>query len=140
MPETAPQAAPNRPSPLDGLIRPFRLADLKFACFIFCLVPVQTLFAYNWLVLPQYVNRAFAGTWVGDRFETAISLNALLVFLLCPVVAALTVRTRVYSIPAPIPGSPARRRWLPPAGASSGGSACAPRGSPPAPRRPGSRS
>jgi dipeptide/tripeptide permease len=79
-------------------LRNHPLADLKFACFIFCLVPVQTLFAYNWLVLPQYVNRAFAGTWVGDRFETATSLNALLVFLLCPVVAALTIRTRVYSM------------------------------------------
>ena len=38
------------------------LSDLKFFAFIFILIPVQTLFAYNWLVLPQYVNRAFAGT------------------------------------------------------------------------------
>jgi MFS family permease len=72
------------------------LADPKFASFIFFLIPVQTLFAYNWLVLPQYVNRAFAGTWVGARFEAATSLNCLLIFLLCPVVAALTVRTKVY--------------------------------------------
>jgi dipeptide/tripeptide permease len=74
------------------------LADPKFACFIFFLVPVQTLFAYNWLVLPMYVNRAFAGTWVGARFEAASSLNALLIFILCPMVAALTTRTKVYSM------------------------------------------
>jgi MFS family permease len=85
-------------SGLGHWLRNHPLADLKFACFIFCLVPVQTLFAYNWLVLPQYVNRAFAGTWVGARFEAATSLNSLLIFLLCPVVAALTSRTRVYSM------------------------------------------
>jgi dipeptide/tripeptide permease len=77
-------------------LRQHPLADLKFACFIFCLVPVQTLFAYNWLVLPQYVNRAFAGTWVGARFEAATSLNAILIFILCPMVAAVTARAKVY--------------------------------------------
>jgi len=59
---------------------------------------VQTLFAYNWLVLPQYVNRAFAGSWVGARFETATNLNALLVFVLCPLVAAATARAKVYNM------------------------------------------
>jgi len=99
--EGAPPAG-ERPGPaglLAGLgrwLREHPLADLKFACFIFCLVPVQTLFAYNWLVLPQYVNRAFAGSWVGARFEAATSLNAILIFILCPMVAAVTARTRVY--------------------------------------------
>jgi MFS family permease len=79
-------------------LRSHPLADPKFACFIFCLVPVQTLFAYNWLVLPMYVNRAFAGTWVGARFEAAASLNSLLIFIICPIVAALTTRTKVYSM------------------------------------------
>ena len=98
-----PDGPARRPRPpagsLAGLghwLRNHPLADPKFACFIFCLVPVQTLFAYNWLVLPQYVNRAFAGTWVGARFEAATSLNSLLIFMLCPVVAALTARTKVY--------------------------------------------
>ena len=92
---------PASPGRLEGLGRWCRshpLSDPKFSCFIFCLIPVQTLFAYNWLVLPQYVNRAFAGSWVGARFEAATSLNAILIFLLCPVVAALTARTRVYSM------------------------------------------
>jgi len=74
------------------------IADKKFAYFIFCLIPVQTLFAYNWLVLPQYVNRAFAGSWVGARFEMATQLNSLLVFILCPIVAALTTRAKVYNM------------------------------------------
>ena len=37
------------------------LADLKFFFFIFALIPVQTLFTYNWLVLPEYISRAYAG-------------------------------------------------------------------------------
>jgi len=79
-------------------LRNHPLADAKFAFFIFCLIPVQTLFAYNWLVLPQYVNRAFAGTWVGARFETATNLNSLLIFILCPIVAALTTKVKVYNM------------------------------------------
>jgi proton-dependent oligopeptide transporter, POT family len=74
------------------------LADGKFSFFIFCLIPVQTLFAYNWLVLPQYVNRAFAGSWVGDRFEWFTNLNSLLIFILCPIVAAVTTQRKVYNM------------------------------------------
>ena len=37
------------------------LEDGKFAFFIFALIPVQTLFTYNWLILPQYLERAFEG-------------------------------------------------------------------------------
>jgi len=79
-------------------VRNHPIADKKFAYFIFCLIPVQTLFAYNWLVIPVYVNRAFAGTWVGARFEAATSLNSLLIFILCPMVAALTARAKVYNM------------------------------------------
>jgi MFS family permease len=97
-------AAKGQPAPegfLPGILHWLRnhpIADAKFAYFIFCLIPVQTLFAYNWLVLPQYVNRAFAGSWVGARFEMATQLNSLLIFILCPIVAALTSRVKVYNM------------------------------------------
>ena len=74
------------------------LADPKFSFFIFSLIPVQTLYTYNWLIMPQYVSRAFAGSWVGDRFEIAANLNPLLIFILCPIVAALFVRAKVYKM------------------------------------------
>jgi hypothetical protein len=74
------------------------LADPKFAFFIFSLIPAQTLFAYNWFILPQYVARAFAGTWAGNNFEMATSLNPLLIFILCPIVAALSTRAKVYNM------------------------------------------
>jgi len=74
------------------------LADPKFSFFIFSLIPIQTLFAYNWFILPQYVARAYQGGWVGNNFETATSLNPLLVFVLCPIVAALASRAKVYNM------------------------------------------
>ncbi|MBI4718600.1 MAG: MFS transporter [Planctomycetes bacterium] len=74
------------------------LADAKFAFFIFCLIPVQTLFAHNWLTLPMYVARVYRDSWIGDRFEFASNFNPLLIFVLVPIVAALTQKARVYQM------------------------------------------
>lgn len=74
------------------------LADGKFAFFIFALIPVQTLFAYNWLVLPKYVERAYQGTWLGKNFEVATNFNPLLIFILVPIVTALTMRKKIYTM------------------------------------------
>ena len=81
-----------------GWLKSHPLANVKFSFFIFCLIPVQTLFAYSWLVIPLYVARAFAGSTVGENFEVATNLNALLIFILCPVVAALSARVKVYNM------------------------------------------
>ncbi len=70
--------------------------DGRFVFFIFILIPVQTLFAHNWLTLPYYIDRAFGGTAVGDNFEFFSNLNPVLIFFLAPAVAAMTTRARVY--------------------------------------------
>lgn len=92
------KAAPKGPKSVLDWLRNHPLADLRFSYFIFCLIPVQTLFAHNWLTLPMYVERAFRGTWVGDRFELAVNLNPLLIFVLVPIVTALTQRRKVYDM------------------------------------------
>jgi POT family proton-dependent oligopeptide transporter len=110
------------------------LADAKFSFFIFCLIPVQTLFAHNWLTLPMYVARAYrpvsdapwellvgdvmplqfglaaqaaraAGNWsevlrlwIGENFEVATNFNPIMIFVLVPMVAALTQKRKVYSM------------------------------------------
>ncbi|MCG3136405.1 MAG: hypothetical protein HJJLKODD_00238 [Phycisphaerae bacterium] len=76
------------------------LTDAKFTFFIFCLIPVQTLFAYNWLVLPDYVERAYAYNWpwISKNFESATNINSLLIFILVPIVTALTTHKKVYSM------------------------------------------
>ncbi len=70
--------------------------DVRFVFFIFVLIPVQTLFAHNWLTLPYYIDRAFGGTTVGDNFEFFSNINPILIFFLAPAVAALTAKAKVY--------------------------------------------
>jgi proton-dependent oligopeptide transporter, POT family len=75
---------------------PFR--DKKFVFFIFVLIPVQTLFAHNWLTIPLYIDRAFAGTTVGANFEFFSNLNPIIIFFLAPLVAVLTARSNTYKM------------------------------------------
>jgi POT family proton-dependent oligopeptide transporter len=75
---------------------PFR--DGRFVFFIFILMPVQTLFAHNWLTIPYYLDRAFAGTSVSRYFEVFSNLNPILIFVLSPLIAALTSRHNVYKM------------------------------------------
>ncbi len=74
------------------------LSDGKFFFFIFALIPVQTLFTYNWLVLPQYLERAFEGGFVSDNFEIFANLNPILIFIAVPMVTALTYKKKVYNM------------------------------------------
>jgi MFS family permease len=73
------------------------LQDGKFAFFIFALIPVQTLFTYNWLVLPAYIQRAIPG-WLGENFELLANANPILIFIAVPIIAALTQKAKVYNL------------------------------------------
>jgi len=78
-------------------IKNFPLRDMRFLYFIFILIPVQTLFAHNWLTLPLYTSRAFDG-FVSDNFEFFVNLNPILIFILTPMVAALTTKRNTYNM------------------------------------------
>ena len=75
----------------------FPIRDSRFMFFIFVLIPVQTLFAHNWLTLPQYFSRAFTGV-VSENFDFFINLNPLFIFILTPMVAALTADKDTYKM------------------------------------------
>jgi proton-dependent oligopeptide transporter, POT family len=75
----------------------FPLKDMRFLYFIFVLIPVQTLFAHNWLTLPQYCSRAFTGV-VSDNFEFFVNLNPIMIFVLTPMIAALTLKRNPYKM------------------------------------------
>lgn len=75
-------------------LHPFR--DKRFSFFIFILIPVQTLFAHNWLTLPYYLDRAFSGSIVSEYFEVFSNINPLLIFFLAPIVAGLTAKANIY--------------------------------------------
>jgi len=78
-------------------LKNFPIRDLRFMFFIFILIPVQTLFAHNWLTLPVYYKRAFTGV-VADNFEFFTNFNPLLIFILTPMVAALTIKSNTYKM------------------------------------------
>lgn len=78
-------------------LKNFPLKDMRFLFFIFILIPVQTLFAHNWLTLPQYTSRAFDGI-VGNNFEFFVNLNPILIFILTPIVTALTLKQSTYKM------------------------------------------
>lgn len=78
-------------------IKNFPLKDLRFLFFIFILIFVQTLFAHNWLTLPLYTSRAFEG-FVSDNFEFFVNLNPILIFILAPMVTALTSKKDTYTM------------------------------------------
>jgi MFS family permease len=74
------------------------LANGKFAFFIFALMPVQTLFTYNWFILPQYIKRAYEGGWIGRYFEVMSNLNPPLIFVFVPIIAVFTLKRKVYNM------------------------------------------
>jgi POT family proton-dependent oligopeptide transporter len=78
-------------------LKNFPLKDMRFLYFIFILIPVQTLFAHNWLTLPQYTSRAFEG-FVSNNFEFFVNLNPILIFVLTPIVTAFTARKNTYKM------------------------------------------
>lgn len=75
----------------------FPISDARFIFFIFILIPVQTLFAHNWLTLPLYFERAFTGI-VSEDFEIFVNLNPILIFILAPMVTALTSKKNTYNM------------------------------------------
>lgn len=91
---------PKQPFSLLSWIKNHPLADPKFSFFIFSLIPVQTLFAHNWLTLPVYVNRGFRETWpwISKNFEKAVNFNPLLIFIMVPVVTEVTKKRNVYNM------------------------------------------
>ena len=78
-------------------LKNFPVRDARFMFFIFILIPVQTLFAHNWLTLPQYCSRAFTGV-VSDNYEFFVNFSPLLIFVLTPVVTALTSKKNTYTM------------------------------------------
>lgn len=109
--EPAGPPKPKAPFSFTAWVKGHPLTNPKFAFFIFALIPVQTLFTYNWFIIPQYVERCFKDLppiqvlgasipqdWIGKYFEIASNFNPLLVFIAVPIITALTYKRKVYSM------------------------------------------
>lgn len=72
--------------------------DVRFLFFIFMLLPVRTLFAHQWLTMPEYVLRSYPPA-VTDRMEWLVdSMNPMVIFLGVPTLTALTKRFHVLTM------------------------------------------
>ena len=88
-----------KPHSLLDRIKAHPLADIKFDFFIFILIPVQTLFAYQNILIPSYLERCYTQyPTISDNYETFSNLNPLIVFIAAPVIAALTAKQPVYKM------------------------------------------
>lgn len=85
--EAAPPARDRRP--IGERLRALPFLDARFIFFIFILLPVRTLFAHQFLTLPDYVMRCFP-EHVGARYEWFQGLNPLIIVIFVPLIAAFT--------------------------------------------------
>jgi dipeptide/tripeptide permease len=71
--------------------------DLRFIFFIFVLLPVRTLFAHQFLTLPDYVIRCFPEN-IGARYEWFQGLNPVIIVIFVPLIAALTRKVNIVNM------------------------------------------
>lgn len=77
----------------DGLF-----SNARFVFFIFMLLPVRTLFAHQWLTMPEYILRAYDST-VADNMERLVNwINPAIIFFGVPIATALTRKVNVYTM------------------------------------------
>jgi len=70
----------------------------RFIFFIFMLLPVRTLFAHQWLTMPQYILRAYDKP-VADKMEWLVNwINPAIIFFGVPIATALTRHINVYTM------------------------------------------
>ena len=78
-------------------LRALPFLDPRFIFFIFILLPVRTLFAHQWLTLPDYVMRCFPSA-VGARYEWFQGLNPAVIVIFVPLIAALTRKVNIITM------------------------------------------
>ena len=72
--------------------------DKRFLFFIFALLPVRTLFAHQWLTMPEYVLRSYPQD-VADRMEWLVdSINPIIIFFGVPTITAFTKKYHVLTM------------------------------------------
>lgn len=73
-------------------------SNTRFLFFIFMLLPVRTLFAHQWLTMPQYIMRAYDKD-VADHMEWLVNwINPGIIFFGVPLAVAFTRHINVYKM------------------------------------------
>lgn len=85
------------PKTLGEKIRSMMIFDGRFFFFIFALLPVRTLFAHQWLTIPDYIMRCFPAE-VGAKYEWFSALNPFIIVIFVPLIAAFTRKVNVITM------------------------------------------
>ncbi len=80
--------------PLLQRMKELPFLDARFIFFIFILLPVRTLFAHQFLTLPEYIFRAYPEA-VADKLEWFQGLNPLIIVIFVPLIAMFTRKVGV---------------------------------------------
>ena len=95
---TVDTTAPAGPAKTFGeKLRELPFLDARFMAFIFILLPVRTLFAHQWLTIPQYIMRCFPSE-VGAKYEWISALNPLIIVIFVPLIAASTRKVNIITM------------------------------------------
>ena len=78
-------------------IRELPFLDPHFMFFIFLLLPVRTIFAHDFLTMPDYIFREFPAE-VSAKFEWIHGLNPLIIVIFVPTIAAATRKVKIINM------------------------------------------
>jgi dipeptide/tripeptide permease len=78
-------------------LRSLPFLDSRFIFFIFVLLPVRTLFAHQWLTIPDYVIRCFPKA-IGARYEWFQGINPVVIVIGVPLIAAATRKVNIITM------------------------------------------
>jgi MFS family permease len=101
-PDIADAPRPGPAAPLGQRLKEFfgggPFSNPRFIFFIFMLLPVRTLFAHQWLTMPQYILRSYP-QGVADKMEWLVNwINPAIIFVGVPLATALTRHINVYTM------------------------------------------
>lgn len=71
--------------------------DPQFMFFIFILLPVRTIFAHDFLTIPDYVFREYPAG-VSAKFEWIQGINPFIIVIFVPTIAALTRKAKIINM------------------------------------------
>ncbi len=77
--------------------RALPVMDPRFLFFIFILLPVRTLFAHQWLTLPQYIQRCYP-IEVFAKYEWLVAINPFIIIVFVPLFAMFTRKIKVINM------------------------------------------
>jgi proton-dependent oligopeptide transporter, POT family len=97
-PPAPPGPKPSRATRFCSYLSEGPFGNARFLFFIFMLLPVRTLFAHQWLTMPEYILRSYPKE-VGDKMEWLVNwINPLIIFVGVPLATMLTRRFHVYTM------------------------------------------